>query len=84
METPIMVPGFPLGTWWVRIALSSHGTVGCMLHPTVGAVPPHLLCKGHGGPWGHYLFRLAWRSPGDILIMLEVAPLETPRGSSGL
>lgn len=71
-----MVLAVPLGTWWVRIALSSHGTVG--------AVPPHLLCKGHGHPWGHYLFRPVWRSPGDILIMLDVAPLGTPRGSSNL
>lgn len=58
--------------------------MGCPLHPAVGAIPLHLLCKGCGGPRGCYLLSLAWRSPEDALIMLGVDPLGTPSGSSNL
>lgn len=78
-----MVPAVPLGTRQVKVALSSLLPLG-PLHRTVDAIPPYLLCKGRGGLRGFYPLHLARRSPSDALIMLGVAPLGTPSGSSDL
>lgn len=82
-----MVPAIPLGACRVRVALSSLLPLwpwAAHCAPLWVLSIPTCCVRDTGVPKGCYPLSLAWRSPRDALIILGVAPLGTPSGSSDL